>query len=179
MAGIGAILATLFLSASPPAQGQVAQCLQSVPKLSPFQDGWLQRSVDELKAKHPALTFQREEPCGHAKATVNALARTLRRNYLKSITGYELVKLVSGDYYFTVERFRLRGPKDLDLLKKALKSCHLCKLEIEENTCLDHFFSADSAVFMISSAAGCKDNAEKFRLIQQSFLSSEGASAGK
>ncbi len=170
MRGLAPLATTLVLLASAQVRAQVSQCTQ---KMSPIPGEALQRSIDLLKAKFPALTFPTEEPCGHAKATVQALTRTLRRNYLKSLVGYDLVKIVSGESYFTVERFKVGNPKDLRGLASALKGCNFCGLEIEASTCLDHFVTADSVVLMTSSAVGCSDNVEKFKLIRKSLLSLE------
>jgi hypothetical protein len=161
----------LLLLPLSPAQGQVLQCKKN--DTVAFSDGRLQSAIEALKLKFPGLDFQTDEPCKHAKTTTTALARTLRHDYLKNITGFEYVKILNGDWYFTVERFKVRKANDQAKLETALKKCQHCKLAIEENTCLAHFVSGDNVVFMISSATGCKDNSEKFQQIQQSFPSLE------
>lgn len=170
-------LAVLAASASAiaPAHGQVSSCSSG---MLPIPDGRLQRSVDELKVKNPDLTFQAEDPCGQAKATTRALRRTLHRDYLKRAAGYEFVKVLRGDWYFTIERFRIPNPADRRGLVAALRRCgpH-CKLAIEENTCLRHFVAGDDAVFMVSAAAACRGSAEKFLQVKDYFLSLDGAAS--
>lgn len=157
----------LLVLVSSPAQSQVLRCTEKMRSIS---DDLLQRAVDDLKSKHPGISFQTGDPaCWHKKYTVNALTATLSRNYLKNVSGYELVAIVNGNGYFTVERFKSQNPKDLLPLEIALKNCHFCKLQIEANTRLEYFLTGDSIVFMISSVLGGEENSKLFHQMRQFF----------
>ena len=147
-----------------PAQSQVLQCAE---RMSSIPDGWLQRSIVELKLEYPNIGFQADDQaCQHATDTIKALTKTLGRNYLKGISGYEFAKIINGQEYFTVERFKSRTPKDLQALETALKDNRSHKLKIEANTSYEYFRAGDSIVIMISSATGREDNSKMFRKIQ-------------
>jgi ATP/maltotriose-dependent transcriptional regulator MalT len=153
-----------------PAWAQVETCTQKMPAI---RDGRLQAAVDALRAKFPDLVFQAkdaEDPCRRAKVTTSALAATLRRNYLTPLAGFEYVKVIDGEGYFTIERFQMPNDAARKRLVEALEKCQHCKLEIPENTCMAHFVADDSVVLMISAAAVCKASREKFQLIEQAFL---------
>jgi hypothetical protein len=171
-------LLTGFMMLAPPltARAQVQTCAQKMPAM---RDGRLQAAVDTLRAKFPDLVFQAqdtkdakdtEDACLRAKATTRALAATLRQNYLTPLVGFEFVKVIDGEGYFTVERFRLPKRDARNRLAAALEKCQHCKLEIPENTCMSHFVTDDSVVFMISAAAVCKTSREKFQLIERAFV---------
>ncbi len=160
------LLAGLIMLAATPARAQVATCTRA---MAPIQDGRLQAAVDALRAKYPGLVFQADDTCRRAKSTSAALTATLRRNYLKTAAGFQYVKVVDGDGYFTLERFRLPKPAARKSLVKALAKCPHCKLRIPENTCMAHFVADDSVVFMISAASACKTSRERFQVIEEAF----------
>jgi hypothetical protein len=154
---------------SVPAQSQVLRCAD---EMASIQDDWLQRTAVELKLEYPNIAFQGDDrPCLHGKETVKALTKTFGRNYLKSILGYEFVKVINGEEYFTVERFKSRAPKELQALATALRNNPSHKLKIEANTSYEYFVAGDSIVLMISSASGHKDHSEMFGKVRQSFSS--------
>jgi hypothetical protein len=156
-----------FMVLSPASAGaQVETCAQ---KMQPIRDGRLQAAVDALRAKFPHLVVQADDACLRAKVTTRALAATLRRNFLRALAGFEYVKVVDGEGYFTLERFRL--PKDVDRkrLASALEKCQHCKLEIPENTCTAHFATDDSIVLMVSAASACRASMEKLQLVEQAY----------
>lgn len=157
-------------STAPSACAQVAACAR---KMSVIGDGRLQTAIDRLRAQFPHLNFRAERACDQAKLTVNALASSLRRDYLKSLAGFEYVTVVDGDGYFTIERFRLPKPAARHRFVAALDECPNCKLQIPENTCLAHFADDDSVVLMISAAAACKASREKFEVVERAFRSAE------
>lgn len=173
------IAALALIAAAPapaPSQGEVAQCTRG---MLPIPDNKLRRSIDELKRMAPELSFRTEEPCGQERATARALTRTLHKDHLKRVVGYELVKILHARGYFTVERFRMAKPNDVRALEVALDQCEpRCKLKIEENTCLRHFVVGEDVVFMVSSAIGCNESIEKLRLIEGLFSSSPERSPG-
>ncbi|MGB8297401.1 MAG: hypothetical protein WCG85_18395 [Polyangia bacterium] len=148
------------------ARAQVESCTHN---MSAIRDGRLQVAVDTLRAKFPDLVFQADDACQRAKVTSSALAATLRRNYLKPLAGFEYVKVVDGEGYFTLERFRLPKAVARKGLVAALEKCRHCKLEIPENTCMAHFVADDSVVLMISAAAACKASRDKLQLIERAF----------
>jgi hypothetical protein len=161
-----------------PAWAQVETCTQKMPAI---RDGRMQAAVDALRAKFPDLVFQAkdaEDPCRRAKMTTSALAATLRRNYLTPLAGFEYVKVIDGEGYFTIERFQMPNDVARKRLVEALEKCQHCKLEIPENTCMAHFVADDSVVLMISAAAVCKASREKFQLIEQAFLAQTAPSTG-
>jgi hypothetical protein len=92
--------------------------------------------------------------------------------------GFEYVKVVDGEAYFTIERFRLPKAVARKRSVAALEKCQHCKLEIPENTCMAHFVADDSVVLMISAAAACKTSLEKFQLIERAFLAQPAPSTG-
>jgi hypothetical protein len=165
----------VMLALSPTsASAQVETCAQ---KMVAIQDGRLQAAVDTLRAKFPDLVFQADDACRRAKVTTSALTATLRRNYVSPPAGFEYVKVVDGEGYFTIERFRLPKAVARKRLVGALEKCQHCKLEIPENTCMAHFVADDSVVLMISAAAACKTSLEKFQLIERAFLAWTAPSA--
>lgn len=166
----GAAVALLLLAMLPrPAQSQVMRCTES---MSPIPDQSMQRSVDKLKESRPDIRFQSDDqPCRHARETMTALRKTLDRNYLSETTGYEFVKALNGEGYFTVERFMSRNPRDLQRLETALGSRAVRKLRIEANTNYDFFMVPGGIVLMISSAVGHDDNIKLFRQLQPLFSS--------
>lgn len=165
MKAVPLLLAGFVALAVSPASAR-AQVQTCAPKMQPIRDGRLQAAVDALRTKFPHLVFQADDACLRAKVTTRALAATLRRNYLRAVDGFEYVKVVDGEGYFTLERFRL--PKDVDRkrLALALEKCQHCKLEISENTCTAHFLADDSVVLMVSAAAACM---EKLRRVEQAY----------
>ena len=165
-------LIVFFLSiVSVPAQAQV-QVLQCTDKMPLISDDWLQHSVVKLKLAHPDISFQADvNPCQQATDTTMALTKTLGRNHLKNISGYEFVKIINGEEYFTVERFKSKNPKDLQALATGLKKNSSHKLKIESNTCYEYFLASDNIVIMISSATGCEANSKMFWELHQTFTS--------
>jgi len=154
-----------------PAKSQVLQCTDG---MLPIQDGWLQHSVEKLKLEHPDISFQgRDKPCEQAKYIVKAFSRTLGRNYLKSIAGHEFVKIINGEGYFTIERFKSRHPGDLQAFATALKNNRSRGLRIEANVSYEYFLIGDSIVIMISSFAEWDANSKMFWEVQQTLLSLE------
>jgi hypothetical protein len=166
---IAAITVFFLAIVSVPAKSQVLQCTDGMP---PIRDGWLQHSVEKLKLEHPDIRFQDDDkPCLHARHTVKALNRTLGRNHLKSIAGYEFVVIVNGEEYFTVERFKSKRPRDLQTLATALKNNRSRILTVESFTGYEYFLAGDSIVIMISSATGHIANSKMFWEVQQTFSS--------
>lgn len=161
-------LACAFSSAS--ARAQVLRCAKTG---SPVPDGRLQAAIDELKQTHPELAFpQDDDPCGHEKATARAIARTFGRSYMRSVAGYELVKVVNAESYFTVERFRIGNASDLCQLEGALEKCRpFCSFAVEEATCVGAFRDRDDLVLMVSSANGCRRNWELFQQVRAQLVS--------
>lgn len=159
-----ALLAVTFLA---PLEAQVQACAE---RMRPITDGRLQRTIDELKTKNSGLEFQPDEhPCQHGRETISALSRTLGRNYLTRLSGYEFVKIINGEGYFTVERFKSLARIDLTKLETALKRRTPRKLAIEANTSYDVFVGGESLVLMISSGVGYDANSKLFHQIQQTF----------
>ena len=166
---IAVITAFFLVLVSAPAKSQVQQCTDGMP---PIRDGWLQHSVEKLKLEHPHISFQgRDIPCDQARYTVRALYRTLDRNHLKSIAGYEFVKIINGEGYFTVEHFKSKRPKDLQSLATALKNNRFPTLIIEPSTAYEYFLADDSFVIMISSWGNWNANSKMFWEMQQTFPS--------
>ncbi len=148
-----------------PAEGQVFKCAD---RMHAIEDNSLQRSLEKLKAEYPTIGFQADDqPCQQAQDTVRALTQTLGRNYLRRIDGYEFAKIINGEEYFTVERFRITNTKDLMALATALKNNRFHKLRIEANTSYEYFLIDDSLVIMISSATGREENSRLFRKVQE------------
>ena len=176
MKTLAAVITVFFLAIVPvPAKSQVLQCTVGMP---PIQDDWLQHSVEKLKLEHPDISFQDcDKPCEQASYTVKALNRTLGRNYLKSIAGYEFVKIINGEGYFTVERFKGKRPRDLQALATALKNNRSRTLKIESGTAYKYFLTGDSIVIMISSFAEWDANSKMFWEVQQTFSSSATTSS--
>jgi len=164
------IITVFFLAIAPaPAMSQVLRCTS---QMSSIQDDWLQNSVTKLKQEHPDIGFQGDDqPCQQAKSTVQALTRTLGRNYLKSIAGYEYVQVTNGEGYFTLERFKSKNPKNLQALATALEKNPSHKLKIESNIRYEYFLAGGSIVIMISSAIGQDENSKLFSQIRQTFSS--------
>jgi hypothetical protein len=158
----------LLLTLAPlPALGQVLRCTEM---MQPIADDLLKRAVDELKVKSPGIRFQADDqPCVHARATVAALRKTLDRNYLSTVLAYEYVRIVNGDGYFTIERFKSDNPKDLAGLETALNRNQSRRLKIEANTSYEFFMDHGGIVLMISSAAGKEQNAALFRQVRSFF----------
>jgi hypothetical protein len=170
MKALIAVITIFFLgTVSVPAKSQVLQCADGMP---PIGDDWLQRSVTKLKLEHPDLTFQSNynKPCEQAKYTVKAFSRTLGRNYLKNISGYEFVK-VNSEGYFTIERFKINRPEDLQAFVAALKNSRSRTLKIESFTSYEYFFSGDNIVIMLSSVTAHAANSKMFLEVQQTFSS--------
>jgi hypothetical protein len=164
-------IAALFSLAiiSLPAHSQVQQCTEG---MAPIADGRLRHAVEELKSSSPSIELQRDEqPCQHARDTAKALVRTLGRNYLKGLSGYEFAKIVNGEAYFTVERIRTRNARDLQALAKALNNHRSRKLKIEANTSYDYVLADDSILFMTSSAVGREENSKMFEQLRLVFSS--------
>lgn len=158
----------LAISAIPgDAWAQIQTCTQ---KLAPIADERLGQAVATLLRQHPELVVQADEvPCRHAKETARAISRTVGRDHLRRLTGYELVKLINGESYFTVERFRISSPDELQKLASALDGVRGRKLRSEANTVYAYFLVDDSLIMMISSAAGGEANAALFAEIRQGF----------
>ncbi len=153
--------------ASAPLGAQVMSCTDGMP---PIEDGRLQRSVLELKARNPGIELKHDErPCVHARATISALTRTVSRNFLTRLSGYELAAIVNGEGYFTIERFKSRRSADLAGLDAALSGRASRKLVIEANTVYDLFMAGDTLVLMISSSRGYEANAMLFRQVREMF----------
>ena len=165
---IPAALCALLAGALPASlQAQVQHCADG---MRPIADGRLQRAIDQLKTTNPTLEFQPDEhPCQHAKDTILAVSTTLGRNYLTRLSGYEFVKVINGEWYFTIERFNSRVPADLTKLDAALKRRTPRKLAIEANTSYDVFVVGESLVLMTSSGVGYDANSKLFHQIQQTF----------
>ena len=158
-------LAAALASAS--VDAQVMGCREG---MQPIEDGRLQRSVAGLKAGHPGLEFTLDErPCVHARATIAALTRTVSRNFLTRLSGYEFVAVANGEGYFTIERFKSRRSGDLAALETALTGRVSRKLVIEGNTVYDVFMAGDTLVLMISSSRGYEANAMLFRQLRETF----------
>jgi hypothetical protein len=150
-----------------PLEPQVQHCAETI---RPITDGRLQRAIDDLKSKNPGLEFQPDEhPCLHARETISALSRTLGRNYLTGLSGYELVKVINGEGYFTVERFKSGARNDLTKLETALTRRTPHKLATEANTSYDVFVGGESLVLMTSSGVGEDANSKLFHQIHQTF----------
>lgn len=158
----------LFLAIVPTsAWSEVLRC---VGEMSAIKDEWLHEAVTELKREYPHIAFQHDDqPCQHAKETVSALTRTFGRNHLKSLTGYEFVKVIDGEEYFTVERFESRKAEDLQALSTALQDHPSRKLKIEANTSYEYFLAGHSIVLMISSATGRNKNSGMFCMVRRKF----------
>jgi hypothetical protein len=148
-------------------EAQVQDCAE---RMGPIADGRLQHAIDKLKTANPGLEFQPDEhPCLQVRETILALSRTVGRNYLTRLSGYEFVKIVNGEGYFTIERFKSRAPGDLAALEAALKRRTPHKLAIEANTSYGAFVGGESLVLMTSSGVGSDANSKLFRQIQQTF----------
>lgn len=174
---IKCIATLLFALCSLSAQSQVLRCIE---KMAPIKDDLLQRAMLDLKLKHASIGFQiDDDACSHLKDTRTALKQTLPRDYLKNISGYEYVKIINGESYFTVERFKLRNPKEMLDLADALKKCQPCKLKIKANTSLEHFSVDGSMLISISSAIGRETNSTLFQQAGQYFLAHAEAKTGK
>jgi hypothetical protein len=159
------------LLAGSPAQGQTTSCTEG---MSPIPDGRLQHAMSLLKAMYPDVAFQGdEEPCRHARETINALRRTLRRNYLTHVIGYEVSKVIDGDEYFTVERFRSSSSRQMRSLDRALQNSGSKKLKGEANTNYEHFVIGDTVVLMICSARGCQESVKKFGTVLTAMSNGE------
>jgi hypothetical protein len=158
--------------------GAVAQVQPCTKRMSAIGDGRLQAAVDALRAKFPALELQADDACARMKSTTGALTATLGRNLLRTVTGFEYVKVVLGEAYFTLERFKLPKAGPRKRLDAALRKCGHCKLKIPENTCHAHFLADDSVVLMIAGASGCKDSMGKLPLIEQAFTQASTAAPG-
>ena len=171
---MGAFLLAIF---SLSAQSQVLRCTEKMP---PIKDDLLQRAMINLKLKHPSIGFQTDdEACRHLKDTKAALKQTLARDYLEKISGYEYGKLINGESYFTIERVKLRNPKDMQALTAALKKCQPCKLNIKANTSLAAFPVDGSILFIISSAIGREANSIMFQQVGQFFELNAETKIGK
>jgi len=161
---ICALLAGAFPSAL---EAQVQYCTE---KMRPIADGRLQHAIDNLKTKNPGIEFQPDEhPCLHASETISALSRTLGRNYLTGLSGYEFVKIINGEGYFTIERFKSRARSDLTKLEAALERRTPHKLAIEANTSYEVFVGGESLVLMTSSGVGYDANSKLFHQLQPTF----------
>ena len=165
---VPAVICALLAGALPARlEAQVQHCGE---KMRPITDGRLQHAIDELRTKNPGLAFQPDErPCLHARETISALSRTLGRNYLSSVSGYEFVKIVNGEGYFTIERFKSRARSELTKLEAALKRRTPHKLAIEANTSYEVFVGDESLILMTSSGLGYEANSKIFHQIQQAF----------
>ena len=153
------------------AQVQVLKCTDEMP---PISDDWLQRAVVKLNLAHHDISFQADDnPCHQATDTIKALNRTLGRNHLKDTSGYEFVKVINGEEYFTVERFKSKNQEDLQALATGLKENSSHKLKIESNTTYEYFLVSDTIVIMISSATGREANSKMFWEVRQAFASLE------
>jgi hypothetical protein len=151
-----------------------AQVLRCSERMSLIRDGVLQRSIDKLKSLHPSVTFQtNDQPCQHARDTVSALVRTVGRNHLTHVSGYELVKVLNGEGYFTIERFASGDAGSLRALESALKRRNPHKLAVEANAYYAVFMSGSTIVLMTSSGIGHESNKAMFEQVQQYFESSE------
>ncbi|WP_374327008.1 hypothetical protein [Azonexus sp.] len=156
-----------ILAAPGEAGAQVQACTH---KLAPITDEHLAQAVASLLRQHPELVVQTDDaPCRHARETARAIFRTVGRDHLKHLTGHEVVKLINGESYFTVERFRSAAPGELQKLAGALDDVRGRKLRSEANTVYAYFLSDDSLILMISSAAGREANAALFAEIQRGF----------
>jgi len=150
-----------------PADAQVMRCTENMP---PIADERLQAALDLLKTTYPSIEFPVDErPCTHAAAVVATLHATLSQNYLKNAVGYEFAKIVNGDTYFTVERFRIDSPKRLRGVTRTMNADQSRKLRTKANTVYDYFVADNTIVIMISDASGRARNAELFRQVRQSF----------
>jgi hypothetical protein len=170
MKTLAALITACFLAISAipgDAGAQVQPCTQ---KLAPIADDRLAQAVASLLRQHPELQVQTDAaPCQHARETARAIFRTVGRDHLKRLSGYELVKLINGESYFTVERFRTSSPDELQKLASDLESVRGKKLRREANTVYAYFLVDDSLILMISSAAGGEANAALFAEIRQGF----------
>lgn len=163
---VGTLMAAV---ASLPAFGQIMRCTEGM--LAIPDDRFL-ISIDQVKSHHRDIVFQTDDrPCQHANATLAALAATLRRSRLDSLSGYEFVKIVRGDAHFTIERFNSANSKALQALAAAMDTDHSRKLKIKANTSYDYFLIDDGVVIMITSASGRAGNAEIFSQFRQFFVS--------
>jgi FtsZ-binding cell division protein ZapB len=148
-------------------EAQVQHCID---RMRPLTDGLLQHAIDELKTKNPGLEFQPDEhPCPHARETISALSRTLGRNYLPSLSGHEFVKIINGEGYFTIERFKSRARIDLTKLEAALNRRTPHKLAVEANTSYEVFVGGETLVLMTSSGVAYDANSNLFHQIQRAF----------
>jgi hypothetical protein len=165
----------LLLGAFPAgAQAQVAACTK---RMAAIGDGKLQAAADALRTKFPTLELQSDDACARMKSTTRALTATLGRNLPRSVTGFEYVRVIEGEAYFTLERFRLGKADQRKRLDAALQKCGHCKLKIPENTCHAHFVAGDSVVLLIAGATGCKTSMDKLPLIEQAFAGAVPAPA--
>lgn len=157
---LAAVLALCAWQGSSCGQPRPAPLVQSCPDgPRAVGDGRLDRALGEIKRQSPHLQFQLDDaPCLHAKATVKALARTVRKDYLTSLTGYEFLKIVNGDGYLLVERFRSSSPQALDQLRDALLAREPRSLAGEAATRYDVFVSGGDLILMVSSATGYEAN---------------------
>ena len=173
-------LAVLLLAVAAlpvPLRGQVMRCTEGMKAIA---DESMQLVVDSLRAARPALDFQRDDqPCVHAKETARAVSRTVGRNYLGTLAGYEFVKAVDGEGYFTIERFVGRRPRDLQRLATALAARRARRLAIEANVSYDVVRTRDGLVLMITSAAGRDDHLALFRRVQPLFAAPPGGAPAR
>lgn len=136
----------------PPAQ----PCLDSLRAIG---DDRLPRAFGALQRLEPGLRFQPDgEPCLHMKSSLKILGRTVRKDYLAGLSGYEYVKIVNGAGYLLVERFRSREPRELEQLRDALLARTPRTLATEASTRYDAFVSGGDLILMVSSATGYEAN---------------------
>ena len=166
------VLVVLVLSAFQ-AQSQVTQCVE---KMSPIKDGLLQRFAVELKLKHPEVDFGEDgPPCEAAARTVKNLKKTIEKNYLKRISGYEHLKGSIGEVVFTVDHFKSSNLGALQALNAALSARRSSLLAIEAPTKYGFFLTHDS--FVIIFFYGMKpDDLEPmvFQALKEVFLGPYG-----
>ncbi len=167
----------ILAAASVAATGQVLRCTEGMAALP---DDRLQRSLDEIRQQHINLEFQADDrPCQHARETLAALAATVAVRRPLVLSGYDFVKILNGDQYFTVERLRSGRPEDLMKLGTALEKNRSRKLTVKANTSYEYFIDADVLVLMISSASGREANSQIFQQLQKAYATSARGDLGR
>lgn len=143
-------------------QPRPVQQVQSCPDgPDAIRDRRLDRAIGTLTRRVPQLRFQPDdEPCLHLKTSIRVLARTVRKDYLTGLSGYEFVKIVHGEGYLQVERFRSSAPRDLEQLRDALLARAPRSLVTEASTRYSVFVSSGDLILMVSSATGYEANAK-------------------
>jgi hypothetical protein len=147
-------------------QRMVSECANK-PSI---KDSKLQTAIQKSIGNNSAIEFLTEgSPCQHTKRIVNALNRTINKNYFNLALNHSFSSITNGGNSFSVERFIFKNNQTAALIAKSLKDRSTNTLQIESFTMYDLFLIENNLIIFIADRQSYQFNKPLFSDIKDNF----------